>query len=123
MFQPKANIYIVENEVLIADDLAESLEEYGYTIVGISDNALGGFEGIKTSKPDVVVLDINLDSSADGIDLGERVSSELNVPIIYVSAYIDRATRARAEKTNPVSFLSKPFDLSLIHISEPTRRS
>ena len=110
MLQPKANIYIVEDEVIIADDLAGSLEEYGYTVLGISDNMLGAFEGIRTSQPDVVLLDIHLNSSADGIELGERITNELGIPIIYVSAHIDTNTRQRAEKTNPVSFITKPFE-------------
>ncbi len=117
MFQPKANIYIVEDEVIIADDLAGSLEEYGYTIEGISDNMLGAFEGIKTSKPDVVLLDIHLNSSSDGIELGKRITEELGIPIIYVSAHIDQKTRLRAEATHPVSFITKPFEPAELNVA------
>lgn len=106
----KANIYIVEDEVLIADDLAGYLEEIGHNIVGISDNMIGAYTGICNSLPDVVLLDIHLNSSADGVELGARITDELDIPIIYVSAHIDPETRKRAAATKPVSFLSKPFD-------------
>ena len=117
MLQPKANIYIVEDEVIIADDLAGSLAEYGHTIQGISDNMLGAFDGIKTSKPDVVLLDIHLNSSSDGIELGKRITEELHIPIIYVSAHIDRETRLRAEATHPVGFITKPFESAELNVA------
>lgn len=117
MLQPNAKVYIVEDEVIIADDLAGALEEYGYTVVGISDNMLGALEGIRSTKPDVVLLDIHLNSSADGIELGHRISQELSIPIIYVSAHIDKETRKRAEKTLPVSFITKPFEPAELNVA------
>ena len=109
LFQ-KADIFLVEDEVIIAEDLAGSLTGIGHNVVGMADNAKDAMLAIKQSEPEVVLLDINIEGDRDGIDLGDQIKSELGLPIIYISAYIDAQTRKRAQKTGPVSFLSKPFD-------------
>lgn len=110
MFFRQADIFIVEDEVIIAEDLAGSLKDIGHTVVGMEHDADGALEAIKATDPDVVLLDIHVEGVKDGIELGQSIRDELDLPIIYISAYIDPVTRTRAMQTNPVSFLSKPFD-------------
>lgn len=110
MFFQKADIFIVEDEVIIAEDLAGSLKDIGHNVVGILHNSDVAIRTIQAADPDVVLLDIHIEGAQDGIELGQSIKDELGLPIIYISAYIDPATRTRAMLTNPVSFLSKPFD-------------
>jgi DNA-binding LytR/AlgR family response regulator len=105
----KPRILISEDEVIIAEDLAASLEELGYETCAI-DPGEDTIDLIRESHPDLVLLDINLHGNADGIEIGARIREEFNIPFIYLTAYADHATIDRAKKTEPDGFLVKPFD-------------
>jgi DNA-binding LytR/AlgR family response regulator len=105
----KPRILISEDEVIIAEDLAASLEELGYETCAI-DPGEDTIDLIRESRPDLVLLDINLQGNADGIEIGARIKEEFNIPFIYLTAYADHATIDRAKKTEPDGFLVKPFD-------------
>jgi DNA-binding LytR/AlgR family response regulator len=105
----KPKILISEDEVIIAEDLAASLEEMGYETCAI-DTGEDTIDMIRTLQPDLVLLDINLKGEADGIEIGSRIKEEFGIPFIYLTAYADKATIDRAKKTEPDGFLAKPFD-------------
>ena len=109
-------ILIVEDEMLIAANLAMQLEKIGYEIVGIIPRGEDAIKAIKIDKPDLVLMDINLKGELDGIDTATRMQIEGPIPIIYLTANTDDAHFARAKATNPYAFLSKPFNkLDLQH--------
>ncbi|GAB3199015.1 DNA-binding LytR/AlgR family response regulator [Pontibacter aydingkolensis] len=105
----KPKILISEDEVIIAEDLAASLEELGYTTCAI-DSGQDTIDRIRETQPDLVLLDINLGGDQDGVDIGHRIRQEFDIPFIYLTAYADHATIDRAKKTEPDGFLVKPFD-------------
>jgi len=105
----KPKILISEDEVIIAEDIAASLEELGYEICAI-DSGEETLNIIRETQPDLVLLDINLRGKADGVEIGARIRQEFNIPFIYLTAYADKATLDRAKKTEPDGFLVKPFD-------------
>ncbi|MBC5992894.1 LytR/AlgR family response regulator transcription factor [Pontibacter cellulosilyticus] len=105
----KPKILISEDEVIIAEDLAASLEELGYTTCAI-DSGQDTIDKIRETQPDLVLLDINLGGGQDGVDIGNRIRKEFDIPFIYLTAYADHATIDRAKKTEPDGFLVKPFD-------------
>ncbi|MDX5418344.1 MAG: response regulator [Hymenobacteraceae bacterium] len=105
----KPKILISEDEVIIAEDIAASLEEMGYQTCAI-DSGEGTLEMIRTMQPDLVLLDVNLKGDADGIEIGSKIREEFNIPFIYLTAYADKDTLDRAKKTEPDGFLAKPFD-------------
>ncbi|MEJ8801024.1 LytR/AlgR family response regulator transcription factor [Pontibacter sp. H249] len=105
----KPKILISEDEVIIAEDLAASLEELGYTTCAI-DSGQDTIDRIRETQPDLVLLDINLGGDQDGVEIGHRIRQEFDIPFIYLTAYADHATIDRAKKTEPDGFLVKPFD-------------
>lgn len=105
----KPKILISEDEVIIAEDLAASLEELGYITCAI-DSGQDTIDRIRETQPDLVLLDINLGGDQDGVDIGHRIRQEFDIPFIYLTAYADHATIDRAKKTEPDGFLVKPFD-------------
>ncbi|WP_299822726.1 LytTR family transcriptional regulator DNA-binding domain-containing protein [uncultured Pontibacter sp.] len=105
----KPKILISEDEVIIAEDLAASLEELGYTTCAI-DSGQDTIDRIRETQPDLVLLDINLGGDQDGVEIGSRIRQEFDIPFIYLTAYADHATIDRAKKTEPDGFLVKPFD-------------
>lgn len=115
-------ILIVEDEMLIAANLAMQLENIGYEIVGIFPRGEDAINAIKNDRPDLVLMDINLKGELDGIETAIKMQLEGPMPIIYLTANTDDAHFARAKSTNPYAFLSKPFKkLDLKHAIELAR--
>lgn len=105
----KPKILISEDEVIIAEDIAACLEDLGYETCAI-DTGEATIEMIRETRPDLVLLDINLKGDSDGVEIGSRIRQEFNIPFIYLTAYADKSTIDRAKKTEPDGFLVKPFD-------------
>lgn len=104
----KPSVLIVEDEPLIADDIAAILEKNGYTVVDIVDEAPDAIASIKKYNPDIALLDVNIEGDADGIDL----AGKLNIPFVFLTSYYDQQTLDRAKKTNPSGYIVKPFNES-----------
>lgn len=103
-------ILIVENEAIVATDLAGKLRALGYEVAGI---AAGGEEAVTLAcrlRPHLVLMDIQLDGSMDGIEAAEAIRSRQDVPVIYLTAHSDAATLARAKLTGPFGYILKPFE-------------
>lgn len=104
----KPKILIVEDEPLIADDIAEILEKNGYDVVGIADEAEEALDLIAECRPAVALLDINIEGDQDGVQL----AAQLSIPFVFLTSYYDHATLERAAKTNPSGYIVKPFNES-----------
>ncbi len=112
-------ILIVEDEMLIAANIAMQLESIGYEVVGIVPRGIEAVNRAKLDKPDLVLMDINLKGEMDGIETAIAMQKERKMPIIYLTANSDEAHFNRAKATNPYAFISKPFKkLDLQHAIE-----
>jgi len=111
-------ILIVEDEILIAQDLKEILEEVGYNQVFRVRNYQAAIEVLNEQSIDLVLLDINLNDSSSGINLANYINQHKQIPFIYITSYSDAATIADVKQTRPAGFLLKPYskDLLLIKI-------
>lgn len=106
------SILIVEDEVLIAQDLKEILEETGYTQIYKARNYNQAIDALNAYPIDIVLLDINLNDTKSGIDLGKHIHQELHIPFIYITSYSDAETIANVKQTKPSAFLLKPYNKS-----------
>jgi DNA-binding LytR/AlgR family response regulator len=106
-------ILIVEDEPLIADDLAFILEDEGYEVIGKAIDFDEAKELLK-QKPDLVLLDISLDGDEDGIEVAQYINEKYQIPFIFVTSHSDKLTINRVKKTNPCGFIVKPFKASEI---------
>ena len=106
----KIRVAILEDEFLISRDIAANLEELGYTISGIYETGSQAIEGIKSERPDIILMDINIEGEIDGIETAEIIRKSHDLPIIYITAYSDQTTINRAKKTLPHAFIVKPFN-------------
>jgi len=102
-------IFIVEDEPLILEDLKISIEQLGYIVVGDADNAIHALQFIKGNSIDLILLDINIMGDIDGIELGKMIRKEFQIPFIYITSYFDANTTTRAQETNPLAYIVKPF--------------
>ncbi|MGE5402095.1 MAG: response regulator [Ignavibacteriales bacterium] len=107
MYSPQ--IMIVEDERIVADDMQQMLEEYGYSIVSIENSGEGAVENAGLLKPDLILMDIMLKGKINGIQAAFNIGNQHDIPVIYLTAYGDNSTFRNALDTNPFGYLLKPF--------------
>lgn len=100
-------VIIVEDELLIAEQLEDVLTANDCTVIGVAEN-LEKASNLLKLKPDFVFLDIQLKSNENGIDFGNTLNQK-GIPFIYITANTEVETLKEAVKTNPISYISKPF--------------
>ena len=105
----KTRVLVVEDEPIIALSINQSLKESGFEITDIAKNCDEALSSIRENEPDVILMDINLENSKDGIEIVKDIQKIRNIPVIYLTAYSDDETIGRAIETNPVGYLLKPF--------------
>ncbi|RME51392.1 MAG: response regulator [Caldilineae bacterium] len=104
------NILIVEDASIVALDLKNRLTKLGYAVC---DTVATGEEAVQVAretKPKLVLMDIKLKGKMDGVEAAAQIQEELDVPVIYLTAYADSTTLERAKITEPFGYLVKPFE-------------
>ncbi len=101
-------IMIVEDESLVADDLTACITGFGYEVVGVADTVASARELAEATKPDLALLDIQLKGDADGIHLAHDLR-KLQIGFVYLTAHSDTRTLERAQVTEPLGYVLKPF--------------
>lgn len=105
----KTKVLVVEDEAIVALDIKNALLKLGYEVVACATNADEAIASITTILPDIIIMDIHLNHSKDGIETAEAIQKIANIPILYLTAFADDETIRRAVNTNPIGYLIKPF--------------
>lgn len=105
--QQSIKILIVDDEVLIADYIKDILVNKGFINVEVSYDSKDATEKIKLFNPEILILDINIDTKYSGIEIAKIVKSGSKV--IYLTAQNDESTVLKALETNPLNYLTKPI--------------
>ena len=108
---------IVEDEMLIAASIAQALRELGYEPSEPAISYTEALEMVENEKPDILLLDIILSGSSDGIDLAWKIKEDYNIPFIFLTANSDAATVERAKRLCPPAYLVKPFNKDELYAS------
>jgi PAS domain S-box-containing protein len=103
-------ILIVEDESLVARDVENMARSLGYKVCGIANTADEAVEKAGHFRPDLVLMDVVIKGTLDGIAAAEKIWDSFHVPVIYVTAYADELTIERATITEPFGYILKPFD-------------
>lgn len=110
----KGRVVIVEDEPLIGAALEEFLVEEGYEVPRVIDSVELVFPAVRDCRPDLILMDIKLRSFNDGIDAARRLRLISTVPVVFLTAFTDPATRERANGITNTAFVGKPLDESLL---------
>ena len=108
-------IIIVEDDEITALNLNISLQKQGYQIIAICDDAVSAKTKISKLSPDLVIIDISLQESNDGINLAKSVKEKHDIPFIYLTSYSDDEIIMQARETEPYGYIVKPFDPASLH--------
>lgn len=113
----KTNVLVVEDESIVSKDIQHSLKKLGYNVVGAASTGERAFELAASEKPDIILMDIMLKGDTNGIETAQRVKEELQIPVIYLTAYADESTLEKAKVTEPYGYIIKPFKEVDLHTS------
>ncbi len=112
-----AKILIVEDEGLVAYYIRKVLESLGYNTPAIVATGEEALAVVETMRPDLVLMDILLGGDMDGIETAERIQAKYNTPIIYLTGYDDKLSTERAQMTQPLGCILKPFRINELRIT------
>ncbi len=107
-------ILVVEDERLVAQDLQRHLHRLGFTVCGIATSGPEAIALAVQTHPDLILMDIVLHGPMDGIEAAAQIRAHAAIPVIYLSAHAEEATRQRAKATEPLGYLLKPFDTRVV---------
>ncbi|MGB9936362.1 MAG: response regulator [Methanobacterium sp.] len=118
-----ANILVVEDERITAEDIKDGLKSLGYKVPAVVHSGEDAVEKAGELQPDLVLMDIMLEGEMDGIEAAEQIKRHYDIPVIYLTAYSDKKTLERAKRTEPSGyvlkepsgFIHKPFQESELH--------
>jgi diguanylate cyclase (GGDEF)-like protein/PAS domain S-box-containing protein len=102
-------ILIVEDEKIIALDLQRRLERFGYTVCAAASEGEEAVRKAAAERPDIILMDIMLAGEIDGIEAAKTIKRELQIPVIFLTAYADERTLERAKEAEPFGYILKPF--------------
>jgi len=108
MIFPK-NIVIVEDETITQRYLQDIFAQYDVTVSGCFDNAADTIEALKRVECDMILMDINIKGSVDGIQLAKEILKTYDFPIVFITAHNDDETFQEVLELSPYGFIEKPF--------------
>jgi len=107
---PSAKILVVEDENIIARDICARLEHFGYVVAAPVATGEESIIRARALRPDLVLMDIVLCGSMDGIEAARVIREEMNTPVIFITAFADDKNLERAKVTEPFGYLLKPVE-------------
>jgi len=106
---PMKKIMVVEDEAVIALRLEQRLSMMGYEVVALSHSSEDGLEKAREFRPDLILMDIKIPGNIDGIALAKIIRSELDIPVIFLTAFAEDQIIERAKQAEPYGYIVKPF--------------
>ena len=108
----KIRMLVVEDESIVAKDIQQTLIRLGYDVPATASSAQNAYARLEELDPDLVFLDIKLKGDLDGIHIAEHIKQKYDIPVIFLTSFVDKNTLDRAKITEPYGYLVKPFNES-----------
>ena len=106
----RLRILIVEDEVVVAMRLEDMVQDLGYVVVGTAASHAGAVAAAEASRPDLVLMDINLGRGGNGIEAALELRRRFDLPCVFLSAYLSSpSVREQVQAAQPLGFVSKPY--------------
>ena len=112
-----ARLLLVEDESIVALDVADQLASLGYQVTAIAASGEEAVEKATELRPQLVLMDIMLKGEMDGVAASAQILETLDIPVVFLSALSDADTLDRAKRTGPFGYLLKPFDERELHVA------
>ncbi len=106
---PDASVMVVEDQALVAKEIRARLEKMEYRVSAVAYSGEQAISMAEETRPDIILMDIKLKGSIDGIEAAQEINSRFDIPVVYLTAYSDETTLQRAKQTSPYGYITKPF--------------
>ncbi|BBO84323.1 response regulator [Desulfosarcina ovata] len=113
----QANILVVEDEGIVAQEIKSRLEKSGYAVCAVAHDGETALDHAAAMRPDLILMDIRLKGGMDGIETAGQIRDRFNIPVVYLTAYTDPATLERAKVMEPFGYVVKPFETRSLMVS------
>jgi chemotaxis response regulator CheB len=110
-----ARLLIVEDERIVAQNLATRLRERGYAVVGSVATGEDAIAAAASQMPDLVLMDVSLEGRMRGTEAAKILWEQYQLPVVYLTAYSDRQTLDAAQQSMPFGFVVKPYHVAQVH--------
>lgn len=117
MDRSETKVLIIEDEMVTAEALRETLQKEGYTVVGIAANVTDALLLARVESPTIALVDIVLHGERDGIAAARLLRAEFDLAIVFVTSLADDLTLSRTAAVKPNGYLVKPFRAVDVHSS------
>lgn len=104
-----AQILIVEDEQITAEDLRDIITELGYTVTDVVSSGTDALARAEKNRPDLVLMDIRIKGEIDGTEAARQLRERFDIAVVYLTAHVDRETLDRAKHAQPLGYITKPF--------------
>lgn len=109
------NLMLVEDERVIAFDLKNQLQSFGYRVGAVLASGEQAVHRVAEVAPDLVLMDIHLEGPLDGIEAALQIQTRHRVPVVFLTAYAEDDTLRRALDCRPFGYLVKPCEARELH--------
>ena len=109
-----AKVLIVEDEALVAKNLRAGLESFGYEVVGIAETGETALAVATKTSPELVLMDIGLPGSISGVEAARAIWDQLQIPVVYLTAYTDLETLNAVKTTENYGYVAKPVHMEAV---------
>jgi len=113
----KVRVLVVEDEIIIADNICDTLIDLGYEPLEPVSNYTQAIESLEADLPDIAILDIHLAGKKSGINVAKMIREKYQIPFIFLTSNSDKVTLNEAKETYPPAFLVKPFNKEELYTS------
>lgn len=102
-------IMAVDDEAVITMQLKKRLTKMGYNVVGTASSGINAIEMARRLRPDLVLMDIVMPGDIDGIEAARVIKQEMDIPVVFLTAYANSKTIDKAKDVEPYGYIVKPF--------------
>ena len=103
------NILVTEDESIVRKDIERCLNNLGYNVVASADNGEDAISMAMKFKPDLALMDIMIKGEMNGIAAAEEIKRNMDIPVVFLTAYADESTLNEAKMAEPHGYILKPF--------------
>nr|WP_290225980.1 hybrid sensor histidine kinase/response regulator [Trichocoleus desertorum] len=113
----QARVLVVEDEIIVARTIANQLTQLGYNVVDIAASGVAALDKASRGRPNLVLMDIVLKGDMDGVTTANQIREQLDIPVVFLTAYADESTLQRAKVTQPFGYIVKPFNSGELRVA------
>lgn len=106
--RPAARVLVVEDDWFAGMDMISALQDAGFAVLELATSAEEAIEAACVNEPDIIIMDVRLVGERDGVDTALEIGRRFGIRCLFVSAFVDKGLRSRAEPVRPFGWLTKP---------------